>query len=600
MNPGNKQQQMDGRIESLPAWKVILSMIRFRTWYWLIDLISVFLFRMAWQILPGLILKLFFDYLTGEAPFGINIWTIVASVFLLFLIRQMGAYGFYYADVPLFAHVATLLRKNLLTHILKRPGAVPLPDSSGEAMSRFRGDVMEIPLFVIWINDIIIGLFIMLISLVILMRISIPITIISLFPVLIVGIIANFASGRIERYRLASRDAAGKVSGFIGEFFGAVQAVKVASAEKYVIQHFKQLNKKRRDNALKERLFDDILDSIWRNTSALGTGVVLIIVGQSMRSGSFTVGEFSLFVYLLSSMSDLTTFYGMLVARYRQLSVSVRRMYHLMEGAPKNALIQTSPIRLDGELPVVLYPERDPQDYLSKLEIRNLTYIFPSSERGIENISFEIPKGSLTVITGRVGSGKTTLLRVLLGLLPSQSGEILWNHQVVTDPDHFFLPPKCAYTAQVPRLFSNSLRNNILLGLEKEEVEIQKAIYLSVYDQDLAGFEDGLDTMIGPRGVKLSGGQVQRTAATRMLVRDPELIVFDDLSSALDVETERILWQRLFEQLNYTYLIVSHRRSVLSRADQIIVLKDGKVEAKGKLNDLLVNCEEMKQLWTHD
>src|SRR5262249_10817442 len=146
---------------------------------------------------------------------------------------------------------------------------------------------------------------------------------------------------------------------------------------------------------------------------------------------------------------------------------------------------------------------------------------------------------------GRIGSGKTTLLRVLLGLLPKQAGELRWNGELIDDPNQILRPPRCAYTSQVPRLFSETLRQNILLGLPADKVDLLNAIHLSVMEPDVAALERGLDTLVGPRGVRLSGGQVQRAAAARMFVREPELLVFDDLSSALDVETERTLWERL-------------------------------------------------------
>ena len=588
------------KIPSLPAWRVIWEMLRFRPWLWFIDLVSVVLIQFCWQIAPALIIKAFFDMVTGAAPLQFGIWTIVAFAVASWIGRVAASYGFYYADVPIFADIPTLLRKNLLKHILRRPGASPLPDSPGEAVSRFKNDVNEIPLFVLLFNDITVGLVIIAVSIFLMVQISRWVTVMALVPLLVVGFVANLAARRIEHYRRASRQATGDVTGFIGEFFGAIQAVKLATAERNVIDHFHKLNDERRKLTVREKLFDDLLGSIYRNTSTLGTGVILILVGQSMRTGTFTLGDFSLFVYLLQSMSDITTFAGMLAARYKQLNVSVQRMYRLMENAPLNALVEHSSIDLKGPLPQVIYPDKTTSDRLEDLSAVNLTFHYPNSTNGIQRINLTLRRGTMTVITGRIGSGKTTLLRTLLGLLPLESGEIYWNGERIERPGDFLIPPRCSYTAQVPRLFSNTLRNNILLGLDKADDEIYAATGSAVMDRDLEELEEGLETMVGARGVKLSGGQVQRAAAARMFIREPELLVFDDLSSALDVETEGRLWERIFARPGLTCLVVSHRRPLLRRADHIILLKDGHVESEGRLDTLLEVSEEMRELWKQD
>ena len=586
----------------MKTFQFMWQMIRYRPWLYLVDCIFWTLVHLS-PLVPGLIALAFFNTLTAHSHLNFTLWGLIALLVVTALARVVVLLGGALADILHRFTMSALLRRNMFERILERPGARAVPYSPGEAISRFRDDAELAEDAISWTLDAIgRGLF-AIIAVAILLTISAKITLLVFFPLVGVVAIAQAVSKRLEKYRTASRLATGNVTSAIGEIFETVQAIKVAGAEKHVVDHFQVLNEKRRETMLKDTVLTQALDSTFGNIVGLGTGLILLLAAQSLGTTNFSVGDLALFIYYLAFVTDFTQFFGMFLAHYKQTNVSFERMVALLQGAQPATLVRHQPIYLTKAVPELMSRGKGgtyPDNKLETLEASELTYRHPDTGRGIEGISLRLKRGSLTVVTGRIGSGKTTLLRVLLGLLPKDAGEIRWNGHAVVEPATFFMPPRSAYTGQVPQLFSDTLKENVLLGLSEENVDLQAAIHMAVMEQDVAELENGLLTVIGSRGVKLSGGQAQRAAAARMLVREPELLVCDDLSSALDVETERTLWERLFASRASTCLVVSHRRPVLQRADHIIVLKEGRVEAEGKLAYLLESCEEMQRLWRGD
>ena len=585
--------------EGMTTGRTALKLLRYRPGLFL----ATVFFRGLDDLQPfavGLIMQAFFNALSGDAPAGLNAWTLVVLFVLLELGDRVTLFIAAVVGVRWRFHVESLLRKNLLQAEMEVHNPRQVSVSSGEATNRFRDDVEAVVRYLeqyvnLWGNLIFAALAISYMA-----KIDVAVTAVTVIPSILIVTIVDIARKHIQRYRAAQRAATEAATNFANEMFGSVLAIQVATTESPIVDRFRRLNDARRKSTLVDNLFTQMLFSINFNISHVATGAILIMVAEQMRSGQFTVGDFALFTTYVGEVARSGSLIGSVMAQHRRAEVSLSRMERTAELDRSDSLVEHGPVFLTEPAPPVERHTDGDQGRLDRLSVRGLTHVFDGSSNGVYDIDIDLGPDSFNVITGRIGAGKTTLLRTLLGVLPMQSGRVDWNGERVEDPKSFFVPPRCAYTPQVPRLFSEKLRDNILMGVPDSDGEIAEAVRLGVMEDDIPTLEDGLETLVGPRGVKLSGGQMQRTAAARMFVRRAGLYVFDDLSSALDVETENALWDRVFAARRGASLVVSHRRPALERADQIIVLKEGRIQAVGTLRQLLDECEEMRHLWRGD
>lgn len=576
--------------------QLLWRLLRARPWLAILNIVLATII-VGLDLLPGPITRAFFDRLTGQTAVGFAPETLIIALLMIALARTvLKTTAVLISELHNFL-IGALLRRNLLAQLLARPGTAPQSEATGATLSRFRDDAAQVAqLLALLCYGVSVTLFTGG-ALVLLLRIDPALTAATFLPLTATVVIVQRAFGRLARYRDAGRQATARATGLLGEMFDAIQAVQIAGAELHMIARFRRLNEERQRLLLRDVLLTSGLGAVSAGTISLGTVLLLLLSASALRVGTFTIGDFALFVYYLPFIGAFTRLIGSILTGYKQSDVALRRLITALDGADPQALVAHAPLALRGPLPTLPPLPKPAADRFMVLEATDLTYRHRSSGRGIAGIHLRVTCGALVIVVGRMGAGKTTLLRTVLGQLPPQEGVIHWNGEPIGDPGTWCVPPRVAYTPQVPRLFSDTLRDNILLGLPERATDLPGALRSAVLERDIATLPDGLDTAVGPRGVRLSGGQVQRAAAARMLVRGAELLVVDDLSSALDVDTERQLWSRLRARPDSTVLAVSHRRVALRQADQIIVLKDGLVEATGTLNELLDSCEEMRLLW---
>ncbi|WP_205857078.1 ABC transporter ATP-binding protein [Phytoactinopolyspora endophytica] len=605
---GRGTQAVSGRGRHRAVWLVIgrLSRVNLRRY------VGGGLLWVAFFVIPlvtGLVLQGVFDAISGQREVSLESALWLCAAFVAVEAVRGGVFWIALSVWPYWwIGAGTTLRANTLRSILtaRGPAASRLPHSSGEAVARFRDDVEDLVVATDNIVDLIGAALFAAGAFAIMATIDPVITVVLVLPLTIIAVLNRLLRGVITRVHRQARQLGAVVTAFIGETFAGVLAIKTAGAEGAVLERLREHNRRRRHAAVKDRLVMDMLDTANSATVEISIGLVLLLATPAMRSGDFTVGDFALFTSYVGWLTMLPRILGRMLYRIPQGAVATERLSRLMahhEDADHLSRLSGVHFRQDPPPALTQVPPRT--DPLDVFEARDITVLHDDAGHGVAGVDIRIERGSFTVVTGAVGAGKTTLVRALLGMLPLERGTVSWNGQPVDDPGTFLVPGRAAYAGQVPRLFSESLRENLQLGWPVEDGKLRAAIELAALEEDVADMPEGLETVVGSRGVRLSGGQVQRSTAARALVRSPDLLVVDDLSSALDVETEQRLWDRISEAAGdgggpSTVLVVSHRRAALERADQIVVLDRGQVVGSGSLDELLSTSPEMRRLWSEE
>jgi ABC-type multidrug transport system fused ATPase/permease subunit len=393
------------------------------------------------------------------------------------------------------------------------------------------------------------------------------------------GLAATLFGPRLERAARRTVAARAAFATALVSSLSAARTVKLAGATEPVLAHLARLDALRSDRQRRE-----IAIQVWaRSTPAIFSGLLPIAAWALYLGGHLTAAATLIAVATLGAARWFAWTTASLVSQLPSARVWTKRTVAMTGSTHYSAGIPGVDITA-GTAPG---PPAAPRNPLSRLELHNFSAVHENGTVGVQDVNLTVERGQLVLVVGPVGSGKSSLLRALAGIV-HHSGELRWNGEPVAEPEMFLRPNQVGYVAQLPRVLSGTVADNIRLG---HEVDAEDAVSTAQLEHDLAGSGGGLQLLIGHKGTRLSGGQLQRLALARALAPRTELLIADDVSSALDVTTELELWRALRSH-GVTVVGSTSKRAALSRADRVVVLIGGRAEDQG-------TWAELEDRWGH-
>jgi ABC-type multidrug transport system fused ATPase/permease subunit len=353
----------------------------------------------------------------------------------------------------------------------------------------------------------------------------------------------------------------------------AARTVKLAGATGSVLAHLARLDTLRSDHQRRE-----ISVQVWaRSTPSMAGGLLPIAAWAMYLSGGLSGGATLVAVSTLAASRWFAWTTASLVSQMPSARVWTRRTVAMAGVGAYSAPVAGVDLA-SGTAPA---PAAAPRHPLRRLDLQGFTAVHENGTVGVRGLDLTVHRGELVLVVGPVGSGKSSLLRALAGIV-HHTGAMRWNGEDVTDPELFLRPNQVGYVAQLPRVLSGTVADNIALG---HEVDAVGAVSTAQLDHDLRSAGGGMGLLIGHKGTRLSGGQLQRLALARALAPRTELLIADDVSSALDVTTELDLWRALREH-GVTVVGSTSKRAALAQADRVVVLVAGEAVAQGTWGEL--------------
>tara|TARA_B110000438_G_scaffold107350_1_gene105539 strand:- start:661 stop:2418 length:1758 start_codon:yes stop_codon:yes gene_type:complete len=520
------------------------------------------------------------DIVTLQKTLLINISIIIGTAlisgFFTFLMRQ--------AIINVSRYIEFDIKNEVFTQYQNLTQSFYKNNRTGDLMNRISEDVGKVrmyfgPAIMYSINTI--ALFFILISY--MLSVAPKLTFYTLLPLPILSFLIYKLNKAIHSRSTIVQEMLSKLSSFTQEIFTGINVIKSYNLSSTILSDFNDLS-----NITKEKNMSLVTLQAWFFPLMLlligvSNLIVILIGGSQYINGEIEIGVLAEFIIYVNMLTWPVTVVGWLTSIIQQAEASQKRI---------NDFLKESPSIKDGNGSANVKN--------GEIEFRNVSLTYPETKiKALNNVSFKIKAGETIGVIGKVGAGKTSLLELITRLYDPNEGEVLIDGQNLKLFNLNELRKSIGYVPQNPFLFSESISNNIKFGKNNAtNKEIENAANNASIDKEIKKLKNGYQTILGERGVTLSGGQVQRISIARALIKNPNIILLDDCLSAVDTDTEEIILKNLYKYSEKkTTLIVSHRISSMKSADSIIVFKNGNVIEQGGHNELMENESYYSRLY---
>lgn len=484
-------------------------------------------------------------------------------------------------------HLIAKLRAQVQKKLLTLPISFFDNQKSGALVSRVMTDVEGVRNLVgTGLVQLVGGLLTSVISLFLLINISPMMTVYVLIPVVIFGLIAMKAFGYIRPIFRERGKINAEVTGRLTETLNGVRVIKGFNAEEQENKSF--------ENGV-ERLYENVKKSLTSTAIVTSSATLLLgfasagimgIGGYMIMNNDITFGDFLAF----------TLYLGFMIAPIVQMSNIGSQLTEAFAGLDRTEELMNMEPEDDG-----VVRTNELQNIKGDVEFENVSFAYEEDKGVIHNISFKAPSGSVTALVGTSGSGKSTIAGLAASFLVPDSGKVTIDGIDLAKTKLNSYRKNLGVVLQDDFLFEGTIRENILFPRPNAtEEQLLNAVKSAHVQEFTDRFEDGLETVIGERGVKLSGGQRQRVAIARAILADPRILLLDEATSNLDTESETYIQASLKELMKgRTTFVIAHRLSTIKQADQILVVEKGEIFEQGTHNELITKEGRYYELYTY-